>query len=284
MRKLVARSLMLVALAVWPAAESGPAGILGAAVLEAQPSDTTTISRKPLFSGNDLLVASGFVVGTVAAFPLDSRFAKYLQGAPQTKQLIRRLSIGIENMAVPGAFVIGGTLYGVGRLVDNERMADLGLHGSEAILVGIAVASTIKFAAGRARPYVGEGPNHFEPFRGLREEDYRSFPSGHTLIGFAAAAAVVEETRQWWPSSAWYIGPVMYGGATAIGLSRMYDNKHWASDVVMGAAIGTFAGLKVVRYHHSRPGNRIDRWLLSVSGTPGTQGRVWRLVVMPDVR
>ena len=54
----------------------------------------------------------------------------------------------------------------------------------------------------------------------------------------------------------------MYGGATMIAASRMYNNKHWASDVVMGAAIGTFAGTKVVRYHHSHPGNRIDKWLL----------------------
>jgi hypothetical protein len=47
-----------------------------------------------------------------------------------------------------------------------------------------------------------------------------------------------------------------------IAASGMYNNKHWASDVVMGAAIGTFAGTKVVRYHHSHPGNRIDKWLL----------------------
>ena len=89
-------------------------------------------------------------------------------------------------------------------------------------------------------------------------------------MGFAAAAAVTSETSKWWPNSTWYIAPVMYGGATLIAASRMYNNKHWASDVVMGAAIGTFAGTKVVRYHHSHPGNRIDRWLLrpTVEKTP----------------
>jgi hypothetical protein len=45
----------------------------------------------------------------------------------------------------------------------------------------------------------------------------------------------------------------------------MYEDKHWASDVVMGAAIGTFAGLKVVRFNHTHEGNRIDRWLLGTS-------------------
>jgi membrane-associated phospholipid phosphatase len=47
-----------------------------------------------------------------------------------------------------------------------------------------------------------------------------------------------------------------------MGLSRIYNNQHWASDVVAGAAIGTVIGLKVVKYTHSHPGNRIDRKLI----------------------
>jgi membrane-associated phospholipid phosphatase len=54
----------------------------------------------------------------------------------------------------------------------------------------------------------------------------------------------------------------------------MYDNRHWASDVIMGAAIGTFAGNKVVRYHRLNPGNRFDKWLLNASITPGDWSHV----------
>jgi membrane-associated phospholipid phosphatase len=67
----------------------------------------------------------------------------------------------------------------------------------------------------------------------------------------------------------------MYGGATLIGLSRMYNNAHWTSDVVVGAAIGTFSGIKVVRYNHGHSNNLIDRWLLGMQplltegGRPG---------------
>jgi membrane-associated phospholipid phosphatase len=153
-------------------------------------------------------------------------------------------------------------------------MADLGLHGTEAILVGTAVTGLMKGAAGRARPYVDlTRPHDFKFGRGFTKgSDYESFPSGHTLVGFAAASAVTAETSRWWPNSKWYIGPVMYGGATLIGLSRMYNNKHWASDVMMGAAIGTFAGTKVVRYHHSHAHNRIDRWLLGATIVPDGEG------------
>jgi hypothetical protein len=54
-----------------------------------------------------------------------------------------------------------------------------------------------------------------------------------------------------------------------VGLSRMYNNRHWASDVLAGAAIGIFAGNKVVRYHHSHPGNRLDEWLVNFTVSGG---------------
>jgi membrane-associated phospholipid phosphatase len=234
--------------------------------LGAQPADTTTRSTEPLFTSDDALTAAGFALATVVAYPLDKRFADYLQGAPQTNRWLRRTARIVETITEPGALIIGGALYGIGRAADNDEMADLGLHGTEAILIGLGITTVIKVTAGRQRPYVdNDKPNNYELFRGLREEEYRSFPSGHSVMAFAAAAAVTDETHRFWPQSIWYIAPAMYGGATLVALSRMYDNKHWASDVIVGAMIGQFAGRKVVRYHHSHPDNRIDRWLLGVT-------------------
>jgi membrane-associated phospholipid phosphatase len=64
----------------------------------------------------------------------------------------------------------------------------------------------------------------------------------------------------------------MYGGATLVGLSRMYNNAHWASDVVLGAAIGTFSGIKVVRYSHGHSNNLVDRTLLGLRVVPTPDG------------
>jgi membrane-associated phospholipid phosphatase len=63
----------------------------------------------------------------------------------------------------------------------------------------------------------------------------------------------------------------MYGGATMVGLSRMYHNKHWASDVVLGAAIGTFSGWKIVQYAHAHP-TKLDKFMLHVSALPDGGG------------
>jgi len=139
----------------------------------------------------------------------------------------------------------------------------MGLHTAEAIGLADVVTVALKMTAGRARPYASaDNAANFQLFRGLHSDEYRSFPSGHSTSAFAFAAAVSSETQRWWPNTRWIIGPILYSGATLTGMSRIYNQQHWASDVMAGAAIGTLVGIKVVRYQHSHPGNFIDRKLL----------------------
>jgi membrane-associated phospholipid phosphatase len=104
------------------------------------------------------------------------------------------------------------------------------------------------------------------------------------VAAFAAAAVVTGETSHNAPNTTWIVAPVMYGGAALVAVSRMYNNQHWASDVLIGAGIGTFAGLKVVRYDNTHPNNRLDRIFLSGSLVPNeTGGRTlhWSLIPRP---
>ena len=165
--------------------------------------------------------------------------------------------------------VTAGGLYVIGKVSHKPRTADLGLHATEAILIADVLGGGMKAFFGRARPYVDTSrPYDFHLFRGFKSDDYRSFPSGHVINAFAFASTVSRETEIWWPRSRWYVGTLMYGGATLVGLSRMYNNQHWASDVAGGAAVGTLVGLKVVTYQHSHPDNWINRAFLSLSITP----------------
>jgi membrane-associated phospholipid phosphatase len=242
-----------------------------------------TSHQRPLFTWRDAVLAGGFVVGTVAIRPLDKRSASILQDSLRQRNTLYRVSAtGFRTIAVPGAFIIGTTMYAAGRLSHDQKLAELGLYGTEALLIGEGIGSVMKDVFGRARPFVDTvpNPNNWQVFRGFTGGDkYRSFPSGHTVAGFAAAAAVSAETSRWYPRAIYVIGPTMYGGAALIGLSRMYENRHWASDVIMGAAIGTFAGTKVVRYHRTHPGNRVDRWLLNASVSPSDLGHITLSVI-----
>ena len=170
------------------------------------------------------------------SYPADRYFARKLQstgqpGKPVPAETPRATS---ASWATPGSLYIGVGMYAVGRLAKVDRMADLGLHGTEALLHR---SGHRQHPQGSRRTCDGpkldiKDDRSFVFARGFKQGDvYRSFPSGHSAMGFAAAAAVTSETSKWWPNSTWYIAPVMYGGATMIAASRMYNNKHWASDV-----------------------------------------------------
>lgn len=233
--------------------------------LDAHAQVRDTILRKsPLFTGKDAILLGAFTAGTALVAPIDRQIAHRLQEpATQENRFLETAATGFRLLGSPGSLLAGAGLYIVGRVDGQRRVQSLGLHSVESILLADILGGGIKVLAGRQRPYVDiNNPYDFQLGRGLREDKFRSFPSGHTINAFAFASTFTRETQFWWPHATWYIGTIFYGGATMVGLSRIYNNKHWASDVMGGAAIGTIIGLKVVRYTHSNPGNRIDRRLI----------------------
>jgi membrane-associated phospholipid phosphatase len=255
-----------------------------ATITSNEPRDTTHAqTQAPFFTRKDVLLGLGFAAGTIAMFPLDKNLAERLQTHEARTGFLQDASTGVEVIASPGAYFIGGGLYVVGRLAKFDRVADLGWHGTEAVLLADGMTYVIKGFAGRGRPLVsgGQDPDALYFAKGFGNGNYQSFPSGHSTTAFAAAAAVTNETTRWWPRSTWVVGPLMYGGAGAVAISRMYHNRHWASDVVMGAAIGTFTGRKVVQYAHGHPGNLLDRVLLRVSLVPNGYGGQMVMLSLP---
>ncbi len=246
---------------------------LGAQSPPAQSPDTT--QGAPLFTGRDAIRAVGFAGLTVAMFPVDRSIARRLTNErSKANRFLNGASKGVEYIADPGSIVIGTSLYLIGRFSNHPGIEDLGWHGTEAVLLGGATAWVLKGLTGRARPFVtGDTTAHdFKFARGFGNANRQSFPSGHTTAAFAAASAVVSEAERGWPGHFWLVAPAMYGGASLVGLSRMYHDKHWASDVALGAAIGTFSGLKVVRYAHAHPQNFLDGAILRVNASPSGSG------------
>ena len=264
-----------------------PALLFATALSPVRAQSDTTRSTVQLFTYRDGALATGVIFAALFARRLDDHYAQRLQdSSTQANEKLHKLATFVRTTAAPGAFIIGTTMYATGRLVKNDHLASLGLHGTEALLLGEFAGGVLKGVIGRQRPYVTPQNSHnFGFLRGFGGGDpYRSFPSGHSLAAFAAAAAVSSETADWWPNTRWIIGPAMFGGATLTAVSRMYDNKHWASDVIVGAGLGTFAGLKVVRYNNAHPGNKLDKWLLAGSIVPTDDGgHTLRWSILPGV-
>lgn len=81
--------------------------------------------------------------------------------------------------------------------------------------------------------------------------DYASFPSGHTAQAFAAATFLSEEyghRLRWIPY-------VSYGIATSVGALRMANNRHYISDVLVGAGIGILS-MKLSYWTHRYKWNK----------------------------
>jgi membrane-associated phospholipid phosphatase len=236
--------------------------------VDAQVQDTI-LKKSPLLTGKDALLFGAFTLGTALVAPLDRQVASRLQyPGTQENRFLRTAATGFRVLAVPGSLIAGAAIYGIGRADGQARIQSLGLHSVESILIADVAGGVIKMLAGRQRPYVDiDKPYDFQLWRGFKGHEFQSFPSGHTINAFAFASTVTRESQFWSPHSGFYVGTVFYGGASLMGLSRIYNNQHWASDVIAGAAIGTVIGLKVVKYTHSHPDNSLDKRLIKPKST-----------------
>lgn len=215
----------------------------------------------------DAAIAGGFAAAGALAAPFDRALAERLQRPEvQANRALAATAVTFRRAAQPGLYVMLPALWAVGRLADDRTTAAAGLHGMEAVGVALTAVGAVKLLAGRARPSVpGRDPTSWVFARGLRDgSEYRSFPSGHTAAAFAAASAITAELAARRASLRWSAGVPLYLGAATAGWARMYENRHWATDVVGGAAIGTVAGVAVARWHRTRPDNALDRRLLGV--------------------
>lgn len=102
-----------------------------------------------------------------------------------------------------------------------------------------------------------------------------SFPSGHTAQAFAAATFMAKEYGH---KSIWYsIGA--YTVATGVGAMRVMNNRHWISDVVVGAGVGILCTNLVYLTHQYRWGNRVKQTSIipSFDGQTGMVNIIHRL-------
>lgn len=211
-------------------------------------------------------------LATVATMPFDMALADGMRGRSlQRNGALRSTAKAFDAAGDPGVLVASVLMYGAGRVTGSPRLARIGLHAGEAIVIGGATTSLLKAVAGRQRPYVAAGDaDDFTPLR--VSGGHTSFPSGHTTVAFAFASAVTAELATESSRAAWIAGPLLYGGASLVGMARMYDDKHWGSDVMLGAGIGTLAGLETVAFSRTHPNNRVERMLGALTIAPDAHG------------
>ncbi len=102
-------------------------------------------------------------------------------------------------------------------------------------LVMLATVYSLKYTVGEARPDTGQK---------------NSFPSGHTAQAFTAATFLAKEYGH---KSVW-ISIGAYTAASTVGVFRLLNNRHWISDVLVGAGIGILSTNLVYHTHRDKVG------------------------------
>lgn len=231
-------------------------------------------SQVALVHGHDVAVALGVAVITSGTMAFDERLARSFQRAPVQSNGALKGGSGVFNiLGFPGSAVVTAGAYFYGLSAHSTRAAALGMHTGEAIVLGGVLAEALQMSIGRARPEHDIRDAHdFRTGKGFSDDDYTSFPSAHVTVAFAAATAASREAHRSWPGAARYLTPAAYTLAGLVGASRMFENKHWASDVVGAAGLGTYSAVLFDRYNQSHPNNWFERALLPVSIVPERGG------------
>ena len=125
-------------------------------------------------------------------------------------------------------------LFVAGRFAEGSRFRAFSYDAAQALIVNGVYTELFKRMASRTRP---DGSNQL------------SFPSGHTSTAFAWATVANAHYG-------WKAGVPSYLAASAIGLSRITNDKHYLSDVVAGATLGFITGRTTVRTNGTPPGRQ----------------------------
>jgi membrane-associated phospholipid phosphatase len=155
--------------------------------------------------------------------------------APSNPNTISRATTA-SNAGLAALVGAGGGMFLWGHLAHNDQQRETGLLSGEAAIDAALDTEIIKYAAGRERPFVGDGRGRF--FQGGD-----SFPSFHASASFAVASVIAHE----------YSGPLTqvlaYGVAGAVDAARFGGRKHFMTDLVVGSALGWYLGRQVYRTH-----------------------------------
>ena len=185
-------------------------------------SNSTNVKPYTFFQDQTYVGIPLFLAGVIAKSEKRSFRQNTADLRNSRTRLLTNFHSEIDNYTqfAPAVLALGLNVAGV------EGRSNLGRFAvSSALAYGImaGIVNPIKYGAKEMRP---DGSTR------------NSFPSGHTATAFVSATILHKEyglTRSPWYSIAGY------GVATATGVMRVLNNRHWVSDVLSGAGIGIFS-------------------------------------------
>lgn len=208
-----------------------------------------TVLAQPLhYDWKDWTVFGGVAAVTTLAFVYDDEIYDFVDGTFGNEKWNTASKctdvFGEEYFILPTVALT----YAVGAIGDHCRLKNMSLAALQSFVYAEVASAGLKVLTCRLRPSevnsqqsTVNSQTWLGPFKSFKST---SFPSGHAMRSFALATTVAG----FYPDKKW-VGIVSYSLATMTSLGRVVSKEHWASDVIVGAALGYFIGRGVVKFN-----------------------------------
>ena len=177
----------------------------------------------------NLWISTGVLIGIFSSFYLDSAFWEFITSL-KSNFADAIFSFGHWYGSGNPTLYLFLLLYIIGASFKLEKIRDTGLLIGESFVFSGFISLLFKSFFGRWRPFTNHGDLSFYGFT-WADNDHLSFTSGHANVAFALSMSLAAYA----PNI--YLKIFFYILAVITGLSRIYHNQHWLSDVVVGGLI-----------------------------------------------
>lgn len=214
-------------------------------------SDVGFVATSPLrLSTKDALITAGVLGATAIVYSYDNEIRRATLRNEGTPIYDAMLDVGNELVEVgfmgrTWPYWVGGAL--VSTALDIDPVQSICLDVIESHLIAGGIRNAAKFIIGRDHP--------FEAGRSVFFVQGTSMPSGHTSVVFEVATIFTRHTEGMPRAVQIGVGVTSYGIATAVALQRVDSEAHWASDVILGGALGSLVANTVVNRNQERRRN-----------------------------
>ena len=224
-------------------------------------SGLTVLAQPVHYDWKDWTAFAGVAAVTTLSFVYDDEIYNFIDGtftdngwntASQCTDVF-----GEEYFILPSVALT----YAIGAINKDCRLRNMSLAALQSFVYAEVASAGLKVLTCRMRPLEvnsqqstvnsqrstvnGQSQSQSQTWLGpFKSFESTSFPSGHAMRSFALATTVAG----FYPEKKW-VGIVSYSLATVTSVGRVISKEHWASDVIVGAAIGYFIGRGVVKFN-----------------------------------
>lgn len=197
--------------------------------------------------GRGWWIGAGFVATTIGLTYADKsiqqaavRFRNNHPGIEDVSHTITNIG-GIYQGATFAAIATAGFVF------KNPKLRTTTALATQSYITSLVWSSMFKALSGRERPqtFNPDDPRNSTKFNGPFFTSNSSFPSQHATLAFAAARVYAMEYK-----NTPIIPVISYSVATLVAVSRLTENKHWATDLLVGSFLGWACGTQVVNNYH----------------------------------